>query len=66
MSLEQCILPTSLHIESTDSDDSISALMIASQNGHVDVVNVLLQYGASVDLVNKVKLHICYVVINML
>ena len=35
--------------------------MIASQNGHVDVVDVLLQHGASVDLQNKVKrsfLHI--------
>ena len=31
-------------------------LMIASQNGHVDVVNVLLQHGASVHLQNKVKL----------
>ena len=33
-----------------------TALMIASQNGHVDVVNVLLQHGASVDLQNNVKL----------
>ena len=33
-------------------------LMIASQNKHVDVVNVLLQHGASVDLQNKVKLHL--------
>ena len=32
--------------------------MIASQNGHVDVVNVLLQYGASVRLENKVKFHL--------
>ena len=31
-------------------------LMIASYNGHVDVVNVLLQHGASVDLQNKVEL----------
>ena len=31
-------------------------LMIACQNGHVDVVNVLLQHGASVDLQNKVTL----------
>ena len=30
--------------------------MIASYNGHVDVVNVLLQHGASVHLQNKVKL----------
>ena len=29
--------------------------MIASQNGHADIVNVLLQHGASVDLLNKVK-----------
>ena len=32
--------------------------MIASHNGHVDVVNVLLQHGASVHLQDKVKLHI--------
>ena len=36
--------------------DKWTPLMIASQNGHVDVVNVLLQHGASVDLQNKVKL----------
>ena len=30
--------------------------MIASRNGHVDVVNVLLQHGANVHLQNKVKL----------
>ena len=29
--------------------------MMASQNGHVDVVNVLLQHGASVRLQNKVR-----------
>ena len=33
-------------------------LMIASQNGHVDVVNVLLQHGSSVHLQNKVNLHL--------
>ena len=36
--------------------DKCTALMIASQNGHVDVVNVLLQCGACVHLQNKVKL----------
>ena len=30
--------------------------MIASLNGHVDVVNVLLQHGASVHLQKKVRL----------
>ena len=30
-------------------------LMIASLNGHVDVVNVLLQHGASVHLQNMVR-----------
>ena len=29
-------------------------LTIASQNGHVDIVNVLLQHGASVHLLNVV------------
>ena len=28
--------------------------MVASQNGHVEVVNMLLQHGARVDLQNKV------------
>ena len=36
--------------------DKWTPLMIASQNGHVDVVNVLLQHGASVHLQNKVRL----------
>ena len=36
--------------------DEWTPLMIASQNGHADVVNVLLQHGASVHLQNKVKL----------
>ena len=30
--------------------------MIASLNGHVDVVNTLLQHGASVDLKDEVQL----------
>ena len=30
--------------------------MIASQNGHVEVVNRLLEHGASVDLQNKVHI----------
>ena len=29
--------------------------MNASQNGHVEVVNRLLEHGASVDLQNKVR-----------
>ena len=36
--------------------DKSTPLMIASRNGHVDVVNMLLQHGASVQLENKVKL----------
>ena len=38
--------------------DKWTPLMIASQNGHVDVVNVLLQHGASVHLQNKVKMQL--------
>ena len=33
----------------------MTALMIASQNGRVEVVNTLLQHGASVDLQRKVN-----------
>ena len=36
--------------------DKSTPLIKASHNGHVDVVNVLLQHGASVHLQNKVKL----------
>ena len=36
--------------------DKSTPLMVASYNGHVDVVTVLLQHGASVDLQDKVKL----------
>ena len=32
----------------------MSSLMMASFNGHLDVVDTLLQHGASVDLQNKV------------
>ena len=35
--------------------DGSSALIPASQNGHVDVVDTLLQRGASVDLQNTVS-----------
>ena len=38
--------------------DKWTPLMIASENGHVDVVNVLLQHGACVHLQNKVELHL--------
>ena len=40
-----------LHVQ-----DKWTPLMTASENGHVDVVNVLLQHGASVHLQNKVRL----------
>ena len=36
--------------------DKWTPLMAASHSGHVNVVKVLLQHGASVDLQNKVKL----------
>ena len=31
-----------------------SSLMVASENGHIEVVDKLLQYGARVDLQNEV------------
>ena len=34
--------------------DGVSSLMLASQNGHVEVVDKLLQRGAKVDLITKV------------
>ena len=35
--------------------DGASSLMYASGNGHVEVVDKLLQYGATVDLQDKVS-----------
>ena len=35
--------------------------MFASQNGHVEVVNMLLQHGARVDLQKEV--HVCIICI---
>ena len=40
-----------------------TALLIASQNGRVEVVNTLLQHGASVDLQNYVSAEMLYFVI---
>ena len=37
------------------SQDGVSSLMYASVNGHVEVVDKLLQHGATVDLHNKVR-----------
>ena len=37
--------------------DGESSLMWASQNGHVEVVDKLLQYGATVDLLENVMLQ---------
>ena len=34
--------------------DGLSSLMVASGNGHVEVVDKLLQHGATVDLQDKV------------
>ena len=35
--------------------DGWSSLMVASENGHHEVVKVLLSVGAKVDLLNKVS-----------
>ena len=43
-------------LENTMGQDEWTPLMIASGEGHVDVVNVLLQHGASLHL-NKVKIQ---------
>ena len=36
------------------SQNGVSSLMLASQNGHVEVVDKLLQHGATVDLKENV------------
>ena len=35
--------------------DGVTALMVAAQNGHSNVVETLLQHGASVDMQNVVS-----------
>ena len=45
-------LPTTLCVP---CQDGWSSLMAASLNGHVEVVDKLLQHGATVDLENKVR-----------
>ena len=37
------------------SQGRVSSLMVASRNGHVEVVVKLLQHGATVDLQDKVS-----------
>ena len=35
--------------------------MLAAGNGHKDVVLILIQKGANLDLLNKVGVHTCYI-----
>ena len=44
------------HILCLSRQNGRSSLIYASQNGHVEVVDKLLQHGATVDLVSKVSL----------
>ena len=46
-----CILSSP---DTLSCQDGWSSLMFASQNGHVEVVDKLLQHGATVDLQNVV------------
>ena len=41
----------------------MTALMLASRNGHVEVVDTLLQHGARVDLQSNVSAELLYYVI---
>ena len=43
------------HILCFSRQDRWSSLMAASQNGHVEVVDNLLEHGATVDLQDKVQ-----------
>ena len=45
------------HILCLSRQDGWSSLMVASQNGHVEVVDKLLQHGATVDLKEKVYIN---------
>ena len=40
--------------------DGATPLILASHNGHKDIVEVLLNHGAEVDLPNKVSVRISY------
>ena len=39
--------------------DGNTPLILASQKGHKDIVEVLLNHGAEVDLPNKVSVYMC-------
>ena len=41
-------------LDTLSCQDGKSSLMLASQNGHVEVVDKLLQHGATVDLKDQV------------
>ena len=45
--------------------NELTPLITASYNGHVDVVNVLLQHGANVHLQNKVKLTFVIITLHI-
>ena len=45
---------TSLNIALISLQNGTTALWMASQNGHVDVVNILLSNGASADIQKEV------------
>ena len=40
--------------------DGVSPLNVASHNGHFEIVNMLLQHGARVDLIEKVGHNYTY------
>ncbi len=44
------MLANNLSPESQDDDTGRTALMIAAENGHEDIVNLLLEYGCRVDM----------------
>ena len=45
---------SSLHVTIPLTQDGTTPLYIASQNGHSDVVNILLRNGADINLAKKV------------
>ena len=58
--INRIFLTSSCECCTVSSQNGVSSLMLASQNGHVEVVDKLLQHGATVDQKENVKSQCTY------
>ena len=49
-----------------NDQDGWTALMVAADNGHVDIVTYLVEQGANKDLQNKVSTHLLRMIMIMI